>query len=68
MVKEHGSNVVQMAIERKETSSALVGPNLDLVVIAPRHEQRLRFVEVYASDRPVMLFETVYQSAHAVIP
>lgn len=68
MVEEDSSNVVQMPIECKETSPALVGPNLDLVVIPPRHEKRLRFVKVYASDGPIMLFETIYQRAHTVVP
>ena len=38
MVEEHSPNVVQMAIEREETSSALIRPNLDLVVIPSRYE------------------------------
>jgi len=68
MVEEHRSNVVQMAVECEKTSSTLVGPDLDLVVIPPRYEQRLRFMEVYAPHRPIMLLETVYQGAHTIIP
>ena len=38
MVEEDGPNVVQVAIEREEASSALIGPDFDLVVIPPRNE------------------------------
>lgn len=38
MVEENGTNVIQMAIEGEETSSALIRPDLDLVVIPPRYE------------------------------
>ena len=38
MVEEDGPNVIQMAIEGEKTSSALVRPNLDLVVIPPRYK------------------------------
>lgn len=33
--------------------------DLNLVVISPRHDQRLRFVEVYPSHRPVVLIEPI---------
>lgn len=38
MVEEDSSNVVQMAIESEETSSALIRPDLDLVVVPPGYE------------------------------
>ena len=38
MVEEDGPNVVQMAIEREKTSSALIRPDFDLVVVPPRYE------------------------------
>ena len=38
MVEEYGPNVIQMAIEGEETSSTLIRPDLDLVVIPPRYE------------------------------
>lgn len=44
MVEEHGSDIVQMAVESKETSPGLVRPDLDLVVVASRNEERLLFV------------------------
>ena len=68
MVEEYSPNVIQMAIEGEETSSALIRPDLDLVVITPGHEERLCLVEVYASDGSIMLLEPIYQSAHAIVP
>jgi len=38
VVEEDGANVVQVAIQREQTPSSLVGPDLDLVVIATRDE------------------------------
>ena len=38
MMEEDGPDVVQMAIEREETPPALIRPNLDLVIVSPRHE------------------------------
>lgn len=67
-MEEDSPNIVQMAIERKETSSALIRPDLDLVIIPPRYEQRLCLVEVYASNRPIMLLEPIYQGTHAIVP
>lgn len=34
-------------------------PDLDLVVVPARHEEGLCFVKVYASYRPIMLFEAI---------
>jgi hypothetical protein len=34
MVEEDGSDIVEMAIEREETSSGLVRPHFDLVVVS----------------------------------
>jgi len=38
MVEEHGSDIVQMTVQREDTSPCLVRPNLDLVVVSARHE------------------------------
>ena len=38
MVEENSPHVVQMTIEREETSSALIRPDLDLVVVPPRYK------------------------------
>ena len=68
MVEEDGPNVIQVAIEGEETSSALIRPDLDLVVVPTRYEQRLCLMEVYASNGPIMLLEPIYQGSHAIIP
>ena len=68
MMEEHRSHIVQVAIECKQTPPRLIRPHLDLVVIATRHKQRLRLVEVNSSDWPIMLFEAVYKRSHAVVP
>lgn len=68
MVEEDGSHIVQVAVQREQTSPRLVRPDFDLVIIASRHEQRLRLVEVNASNRAVVLLKAVYERAHAVIP
>ena len=60
MVEEDGSNVVEMAIEREETAPGLIRPDLDLVVIAARHEQRLDIKSVPAST----LFSTAMHWTH----
>lgn len=38
MVEEDGPNVVQMTVEREETSSTLIRPDFDFVVVPPRYE------------------------------
>ena len=68
MVEEDGPNVIQVAIESEEASSALIRPDLDLVVVPTRYEQRLCFMEVYASNGPIVLLEPIYQGSHAIIP
>lgn len=67
-MKKYCSDVVQMAVESKETSPALIGPDLNLIVVTSRYEERLCFVEVYASDGTIMLFEAIYESPHTIIP
>lgn len=68
MVKENSPNVVQMTIEREKTPPRLIRPDLYFVVVSTGYEQRLGLVEIDASNRPIVLFETVYQSTHPVIP
>lgn len=38
MVEKDSPNVVQMAIQGEETSSALIRPDLDLVIVPARYE------------------------------
>lgn len=67
-MKKHSSNIIQVTVECEDTSPCLVRPNLDLVVIAARYEERLRLVKVDASDRSIMLFESINESSHPIIP
>lgn len=67
-MEEHRSHVVQMAVEREETSPSLVAPDLDLVIVSSGHEQRLSLVEIDTPDRAIMLLEAIDQSSHAVVP
>lgn len=67
-MKKHRADIIQMSIESKEASPGLVRPDLDLVVVASRNEQRLGFMEIDTSDRPIVLFEAVNQGSHTVIP
>ena len=57
MVKKGRSYIVQVTIERKETSSGLIGPDLYFIVIAARDKQRLRFMKVNCSHGSIMLFK-----------
>ena len=68
MMKEDCSNIVEMTIQCEETSSGLVRPDFDLVIIPTRDEQGLRLVKVDASDWPIMFLESVNQCAHTIVP
>lgn len=68
MVEKHRPDVIEMTIERELASPLLVGPDLDLVVVAAGHEQWLSLVEVNTSNWAIVLFETINQSPHAVVP
>ncbi len=67
-MKKDRSNVVKVAIECEKTSSGLVGPYFDLVVVSTGDEQRLCLVEVNAAYWTIMLLESVNQSAHTIVP
>ena len=67
-MEEDRPHIIEMSIESEETSSRLIGPHLNLVVIPSRDEERLCLVEVDAAHRAVMLFEAIDESAHAVVP
>ena len=68
MMKEDRSDVVKVAIEGEKTSPSLVRPYLNFVVVTSRCKQRLSFVEIYASHWTVVLFESVNERSHAIIP
>lgn len=68
MVEEDGADVVEMAIQGEQASSCLIGPYFDLIVVTARNEERLRFMKINAADRSIVLFESIDQSSHPVIP
>jgi hypothetical protein len=47
VVKEYSADIIQVATQREETSPRLVRPDLDLVVVAARHEAAI--ISVYQS-------------------
>ena len=67
-MEENGADVVQMTIQRKKTSPCLVGPDLDLVVIASGDEEGLGLVEVDAANRSVVFFESINEGSHTIVP
>lgn len=68
MMEENGSNIIKMAVQRKEASSSLVRPDFNLVIIAAGYEEWLCFVKVDTTDWAIVLFESIYQRAHPIIP
>lgn len=68
MVKEHRSHVVQMAVQGEETSSSLIRPYFDFVVVSTRNEERLCLMKVDASYGTIMLLESIDKGPHPVIP
>ncbi len=68
MVEEDRPHIVEMSVQGKKTSSRLIRPHLDLVVVAARYEKRLCLVEVNPSDRAVMLLKSINQCSHTVVP
>jgi len=59
VVEHDGTDVVQVTIQSKETSPALVGPDLDLIIITSRNEKRLGVMEIDGSNRAIVLFKAV---------
>lgn len=68
MMEENRANVIQMTIQGEQTPPSLVAPDLDLIVIASRHEQGLGRVEINASNRAIVFFKAVNERSHAVVP
>lgn len=68
MMKEDCSHIVKVTIEGEETSSRLVGPDFDFVVVSARNEQRLGLVKINATDWAIMLFKSVNQCTHTIVP
>lgn len=68
MVEEDGSDIVKMAVEGEQAAPGLVGPDLDLVVVTARDEERLGLVEIDTSDGAIVFLEAINQCSHSVIP
>ena len=68
MVKEDGSNIIQVTIQGEEAATGLVRPDFDLIIIAARYEQRLSLVKVNASYWTIVFFESIDKRSHAVVP
>ena len=68
MVEEDGADIIKMTVQGKETPPRLIGPDLNLVIVAARDEEGLGFVKVDTPDGTVMLLESIYQSAHTIVP
>jgi hypothetical protein len=54
--------------QREEASSEFVIPNLDLVIVATGDDKGLVKVKIHATNGAVVLFESVYDRAYAVVP
>jgi len=67
-VEEHRAHIIQVTVQCEKAPPSLVVPDLDLVVIASGHKQGLGRVEIDASDRTIVFFESVNQCTHAVVP
>lgn len=68
MVKENCADIIQMPAQSEETSSSLIRPDLNLVIVTSGNEERLCAVEVNAPDWSIVLFEAVNECSHTVIP
>lgn len=68
MVEENGPDIVQMPVQREQTSPGLIRPHLDLVVVSARHKEGLSSVEVNAAYWPIVLLKSVDERSHAVVP
>lgn len=67
-MEEYRAHVVEMPVQGEKTSPGLKTPDLNLVVVASRDEERLCRVEVDAANRSIVLFKAINQRSHAIIP
>lgn len=68
MMEENGADVIEMAVQGKETPSSLIRPDLDLVIITAGDEEGLGLMEIDTSDGTVVLLESIYQGTHTIVP
>jgi len=67
-MEEYRPNIVEMAVQGEETPPRLIRPYFDLVVVSSGDEQWLCLMKVNTSDRTIMLFKSVDQRAHTIVP
>jgi hypothetical protein len=67
-VEEHCAHIIQVTVQCEQAPPSLVVPDLNLVIITSGHKQGLGRVEINASDRAIMFFESVNESSHTVVP
>lgn len=67
-MEEYSAHVIQVAIQCEKTPASLVVPDLNLVVVTSRHKQGLGRMKVDTADGAIVLFESVNESSHAVVP
>lgn len=67
-MEEYRSDIIQMAIQCEQASPCLITPHLDLVIITSGHEEGLSRVEVNGSNGAIVLFESIDEGSHAIIP
>ena len=68
MMEKDCPDIIQVSIQSEETAPRLQRPNFDLIVVSSRYEKWLSFMEIYASNWTIVLFESIDQRAHSVIP
>lgn len=64
------TDVINMPLQREQASpgGVLVVPDLDQVIVASGHKQRLLQVEIHATNGSHMLFVLLQQRLHLVVP
>jgi hypothetical protein len=67
-MKANSTNVVQVSQQSEKTSTQLVVPDFNAIVVSATNYEGLRLMEVYTSHGAVVLVETVKESTHPVVP
>ena len=61
-------DIIQVPQKSKETTAEFVIPDFDFVVITSTDQQGLGHVKIDSTDGSIVLFETINDSAHAIVP
>jgi hypothetical protein len=69
-MKLDSPNIVEVTMESKETTTVLRTevPDFDLVIVATGDQKGSAGMNGDTSNRAFVLFESVYEYAHAVVP